>query len=102
MDANIEISRVAIVGTGLIGSSWAARSGTAKRLQIHCPRKKSPSSAPRAQSTGIDKGYNNDTEFEITPNLHGQPVLFHFMRPGDVQPLSDSNGKRRSAPPVKG
>ena len=31
-------------------------------------------------------------EFEITPHLHGQPVLFNFMGPGDVLDLLMSVG----------
>jgi hypothetical protein len=38
------------------------------------------------------RGYNNDTVFEITPNLQGQPVLFDFMGPGDVLDLLYSVG----------
>jgi hypothetical protein len=30
---------------------------------------------------------DNKTEFEITPNLQNQPVLFDFMGPGDILDL---------------
>lgn len=33
------------------------------------------------------RGYNDDTEFKITPDLEGQRVLFDFMGPGDVLDL---------------
>jgi hypothetical protein len=38
------------------------------------------------------RGFYNDTEFEITPDLQGQTVLFEFMGPGDVLDLLYSVG----------
>jgi hypothetical protein len=56
-------------------------------FKFTAPGRKRLAQYPAHNRLASIRGYNNDTEFEITPNLQGQPILFDFMGPGDVLDL---------------